>query len=325
MNQILYTIENEEEKNRMKNITLFFGIVIIIFGILLVLTGGYSFAVANAEKQQAIEETKVPSLDLSFENNKVIIKVTHSKELEKLEYTWNEEKTVVLDEAGQQNITETINVPAGKNTLKVKVTDVKGKTTSTVKEVSYEGTYMDLSVVDNKSLKIVITDVKGLQSATYKWNSGEETTAYPNETNPTVIEIVSNIPIGLNTIEINATNKANEVQTKEMQVQGITKPTISIDYDDARTTINIKFKDDQGIQSYSYKVSNAPLDKIIKNGKLIENAQEKLTQVVSETKEGNGEKEITQQLTFNEGFNYIEVTITNVEGAEEKFSGWCAK
>ena len=58
MNQILYTIENEEEKNRMRSIVLFFGIVIIIFGILLVATGGYSIAMSQIAKQEAKRRKK---------------------------------------------------------------------------------------------------------------------------------------------------------------------------------------------------------------------------------------------------------------------------
>lgn len=325
MNQILYTIENEQEKNRMRSITLFFGIVIIIFGILLMTTGGYSIAVSSAEKQKAKEAARVPTIELSFEDNRAIINVTHSREIKAIEYYWNNEEAVVINKQGEKNTTESIDVPAGINTLNVKATDVSGKNTSVSKEFAYEGTYMNLSVIDNKSLKIVITDVKGLQSATYKWNDGEEIVTYPSVQDPNVIELISNIPIGLNKIEVRAVNNDNEIETKEMQVQGIKKPIMDINPNEDKTLINIDFKDVQGILSYSYKVSNAPLEDLIKDGKLIENAKQKLTKIISETKEGNGQKHITEQIKFNEGFNFVEVTITNIEGAEETFTGWCAK
>lgn len=325
MNQILYTIENEQEKKRMNSIILFFGIIIIVFGILLIATGGYSLAVSRAEKQETIETAQIPNIQLSFKENKAIISVTHSRKLKNIEYFWNDEEETIINVREQENAREEIDVPAGTNILKVKVTDVEGKSSTVSQEFSYEGIYMDLSVVDNKSLKIVITDVKGLQSATYKWNSGEETMVYPNGNDNKVIEIISSIPIGLNTIEVKAINNENKIQTKEMQVQGITKPTVNIKPSDDKTVINIEFKDDQGIQSYTYKVRNAPLQDIIKDGKLIENPKEKLNEIISETKEGNGEKQITEQITFNKGFNYIEVIIINIEGAEEVISGWCAK
>lgn len=325
MNQILYTIENEQEKNKMKSITLFFAIVIIIFGILLVATGGYSLASANKAKQEAIEAAKVPVIELSAVENKAIVKISHSREIKNIEYSWNNGEVTIINKEGKKNTSEEIELPAGKNTLNVKVIDVEGKTSNISQEFSYQGTYMDLSVVDNKSLKIIVTDVEGLQSVTYRWNSGEETTAYPDTPNSTSIEIITNIPTGLNTIVVTAINNKNATQTKEMQVQGITKPTMDIDLNPERTLISIKFKDDQGIQSYSYKVSIAPIEEIVKDGKLLPNAKENLKQTISETKQANGEKEITEQITFNEGFNFVEVTITNVEGAEETLTGWCAK
>ena len=325
MNQILYTIENEQEKNRMKSITLFFGIVIIIFGILLVATGGYSIASANKAKQEAIEAAKIPVIELSVEENKAIVNISHSREIKKIEYYWNDGEVITVNKEGKKNISEEIDLPAGKNTLNVKAFDIEGKTSNITQEFSYQGTYMDLSVVDNKSLKILVTDVEGLQSVTYKWNSGEETTAYPDTPNSTSIEITTNIPIGLNTIVVTSINNKNITQTKEMQVQGITKPTMDIDLNPERTLISIKFKDDQGIQSYSYKVSSAPIEEIVKDGKLLPNAKEKLKETISQTKQANGEKEIIEQITCNEGFNYVEVTIINIEGAEETLTGWCAK
>lgn len=325
MNQILYTIENEEEKNRMKSIIVFFGIVIIVFGILLVATGGYSLASAQKAKQEAIEAARVPVIELSSQENNAIVNIKHSREIKRIEYSWNNGEVTVINKQGQQNVREEIELPAGKNTLNVKAVDVEGKSSNLTQEFSYEGTYMDLSVIDNKSLKIVVTDIKGLQSVTYKWNQGEETVAYPDTPNATSIEIISNIPVGLNTIEVKAINNENITQTKEMQVQGITKPKMSINFDEQRTVINIKFRDDQGIQSYSYKVSTAPIEEIVKDGKVVENSKEKLQEVISETKQANGEKEITEQVVFNKGFNYVEVTITNIEGAEETYTGWCAK
>lgn len=326
MNQILYTIENEQEKNKMKSIVLFFGIVIIIFGILLVATGGYSIATASAKRKEAMEAAKVPNIELSAENNIITIDVKHFREIKMIEYCWNDDEPIIIDEEGQENLQETIDVLAGKNTLSVAVTDIAGKVSNITQEFTYEGTCMDVSVVDNKNLKIVVTDVKGLKSVTYKWgDDGEEVKAYPDEDDLTTIEVIVDIPIGLNKLIVKSINNENQIETKEREIQGITKPTMSVSYDVEKTTISIKIKDNQGIESYSYKISNAPLEDIIENGKLIENPQEKLTQIVSETKQGDSQKEIIEKVDFAEGFNYIEITITNVEGATETITGWCAK
>lgn len=325
MNQILYTIENEEEKNRMRSIVLFFGIVIIIFGILLVATGGYSIAMSQIAKQEEIEAAKIPVIELSVKDNIATIKVEHSTAISKIEYYWNDEEAEVEDINGKQKVTQEVELPAGKNKLNVKVTDIEGRVATIAQEYAYEGTYMDVSVIDNKRLKIVVTDVKGFQSVTYKWTDGEEVIQYPDSPNDISIEIVADIPMGLKTITITAVNNDNVVENKEMQVQGVTAPKMTVKYSDDKSLININFKDDQGIQSYSYKVSTAPITEIVQNGKLVSNAKEKLKEVISETKQANGEKEITEPVTFNEGFNYVEVTITNIEGITETITGWCAK
>ncbi len=325
MNQILYTIENEEEKNRIKSIILFFAITIIIFGIILTTMGGYQIALSAREKAEAIEAAKVPEIALSVEDNKVIITVNHTREISDIIYSWNDEEETTLEENTSEEITETINVPAGTNTFNVTAIDIQGKTSTISQEVTYIGTYMDLAVVANKSLKITVTDMEGLQSVTYKWNSGEETTAYPDAVGDTVIEITTDIPIGYNTITVTAVNNNNEIETKEQPVQGITRPTISPSYDSGRTKLIINLSDEQGIESYSYSLKYAAVEDIAKNGELIENYEEKLTLYASETIEANGEKTITFTLPFQEGFNYLEVKVTNIEGAEESTSGWCSK
>lgn len=327
MNQILYTIENEEEKNRTKSIILFFAITIIIFGVVMTGMGGYRIASAKVAKEEAIEAAKVPNVELKVDNesNNAIIKVSHVRDIKNIEYAWNNEEKVVLDGNSTKEIEQYIDLPAGTNTLNVIVTDIEGKTTTSSKEFTYVGTYMEVSIIDNKSIKITVTDMEGLQSVSYKWNDDEEITSYPEEITSQVMEITSDIPIGTNTLKVKAVNGENEIEEKEVTVQGISKPTMNINYNSERTVITIRLNDDQGIQSYSYTLSSAPIKDIAKDGKIIPEFKEKLRQVTSQTKDGQEQTSITEQLEFQEGFNYLEVTITNIEGIEETFSGWCAK
>lgn len=328
MNQILYTIENEEEKNKNKSVMLFFAITIIIFGLIMVSMGGYRIATAQIAKEEAIEEATIPKVELYAEDNKVKTIIEHIREIKEIIYSWNNGEEVqlsVFSENFNGIIEEEIEIPGGTNTINIKVIDIKGNTATVSGEFTYKGSYMDLSVINNKSLKIIVTDMLGLQSVTYQWNSGEETTVYPQEENPQKVEIVSEIPMGLNTIEIKAVNKANEVEEKEMPVQGITKPTMKINYNSDRTNLIINMNDEQGIESYSYKLSTAPISEIAENGNIRTDFQDKLTVVTSQTKQGNGQQSIIDELPFEQGFNYLELTIRNIEGVEENFSGWCAK
>ena len=304
MNQILYTMENQEEKNRAKSIMLFFGITIIIFGLIMVAMGGYRIASAKMAKEEALEAAKIPNITLSIQDNKVKINIKHIREIKDIIYSWNNGEDTVLavyTDNFTGSIDEEIDIPGGTNTLNIRVVDVDGKTATATQKFTYKGTYMDLSVIDNKSLKIIVTDMIGLQSVTYSWNGEQEQTVYPDENNQSKIEI------------------------KEMQVKGITKPTMKINYNSDRTMLNLKLNDEQGIESYSYKLSSAPISEIAENGNIIPNFKEKLTVVTSQTKQGNKQTSITEQLPFQTGFNYLEITIKNTEGVEENFSGWCAK
>ncbi len=323
MNQILYTIENGEEKNKTKNIIIFFAIAIMIFGIMIVAMGGYKIAAARAAR----EEAKVPNIELAFEEeyNNAIIRVNHIREIDNIKYSWNGGEEVVLDENSSEGIEEYIEVPSGTNILNVTVTDIEGKTSTIAQSFTYKGSYMEVSVVDNKSLRIVVTDMAGLQSVSYKWNNNEEIVEYPSRNDQTVIEITSDIPVGENTISVRAVNNENEIEEKQTTVKGIARPTIDIKYNADKTIISAKLNDSQGIRSYSYKLSNAPISAISENGSIIPEFKDKLTLVTSQTIQGGGQNSIEEQLQFLEGFNYLEITVINIEGVEETFAGWCAK
>ena len=307
MNPILYPIESQEEKNRMKSIMLFFGVTIIIFGLIMVSMGGYRIASAKIAKEEAIEEATVPKVNLYEMDNKLTISINHIREIKEIIYSWNDGEEIqlsVYSENFNGNIEEEIDIPGGTNKINVKVIDTKGKTATVSGEFTYKGTYMDLSVIDNKSLKIVVTDMVGLQSVTYQWNNTEqEITAYPQEGSPERVEIVSDIPTGLNSIKIKSVNKQNVIENKEIPVKGITKPTMKISYNGDRTILTIKLNDDQGIQSYSYSLSIAPISEIAENGNIIPNFKDKLTLVTSETKQGNQQQSITEQVPFEQGLD----------------------
>jgi hypothetical protein len=322
MNQILYTIEDSNIENNNKNIIKIFAVLVIIFGTVLLASGVYQFVRLMQEKQEQIEASKTPEITFSDEDNVVTIEVSYDKIITSIIYNWNDDEITTLTENKSENISEKIEVPSGTNTLYIKVIDEDGKTTNFSKEFTYKGTYMDVSVVDNKQLKVIVTDEVGLQSVTYKWNSEEEIIAVPEEDENT-IEIITDIPTGLNTISITSINNNNEIQSKEKEVQGITKPTIKVNK--VNSEFRIQLNDDQGIKSYSYKLYRADIKDIAKNGKLIENYKEKVTLVSEEEITVDSETEVLTTIDLEDGFNYLELTVKNVEGAEESISGWGVK
>ena len=230
-----------------------------------------------------------------------------------------------MNENKASGIKEYLDIPAGKNTLFVKVTDSNGISSTAEGEFSYKGTYLDPSLIDNKKIKIVATDNEGLQSLAYKWNNEEEKMEEAPSISTKQMEMTADIPIGLNTITFIAVNNRNEITRKEMEVQGITKPTIRVYYNSDKTLFTIKLKDDQGIESYSYRVSSAKVKDVAEDNQIKENFKEKLVKVTENTVQGNSELEITDKVGIVDEFNYLEIKVKNIEGAEETLTGWCAK
>ena len=330
MNQILYTIEERNNQSKIKSIVLFFGIFLIIFGISITGVSAYSIVSSNKRKQEEIEMSKIPEITLENGDNKAIIRVEHVRNIKDIVYSWisedgeeTDEETISENKAS--GIAETIEIPAGTNTLHVKVTDMEGKYATAEKEYSYKGTYMDVYVVDNKNLRIKVIDVNGLQSVTYNWNNDEKITEYAEDTDTQTMEIETAIPVGMNTINVTAVNNENEKVTMNKDVQGITKPTIYVTFNSDRILFTMKIKDDQGIESYSYTLYRAKVEDIAENGELIPNFEEKLIKVTSNEVQGNGQMDITDKLELADEFNYLVIRAKNVEGAEEVFSGWCVK
>ena len=177
MNQILSTsMPINDKKNKIKyknnkpvdikNILKFFAISILIFGTLVAGTGVY--AIYKTISKENKTETSI------------LLKVTHSKNIEKVEYNWNNEDKIVVNGKGGQYLEEEIELPAGTNTLHVLVQDEEGK------EIKYEKQYelesnINFEVSENK-IKITYNGQKQISYMTYKWDEEEEKTIEINDT-----------------------------------------------------------------------------------------------------------------------------------------------
>ena len=140
MNQILSTdISGNKKKNKnskpieINNIVKFFAIAIIIFGIFIIGIGAYSIIDYQKEQQ---EENIEPTIQIENKtNNSIILKVTHKKNIESLEYGWNDEEKVFVNGNNGRYLEKEITIPSGTNTLHVIIRDEYGK------EITYEKQY----------------------------------------------------------------------------------------------------------------------------------------------------------------------------------------
>ena len=236
MNQILSTsmpINNKKNKIKyknnkpvdIKNILKFFAISILIFGTLVAGTGVYAIYKSQIEKK---DENLEPTISLENKTEtSILLKVTHSKNIEKVEYNWNNEDKIVVNGKGGQYLEEEIELPAGTNTLHVLVQDEEGK------EIKYEKQYelesnINFEVSENK-IKITYNGQKQISYMTYKWDEEEEKTI---EINDTKIEQELEALKGLHTLTVSVIDENNKKDTKSQKINGVSKPQVTIDLDE---------------------------------------------------------------------------------------------
>lgn len=297
MNQILYTGKTGGPAS-IKSIVKFFAISIIILGVIFIGEGSYALYENDKLNRQVIDNT-VPEISFAQEENNAIVTVTHNKGISKVNYRWNDElETTVRGNDENTVILDNISISSGINTLHVTAVDINGRSSEKSFEYAYDGICIELSVIDSIYLKITASDVTGLSYITYKWNSGEEIKAYANTEDPTIIEQITEIPTGLNTLSITAVNSSNKTLTKTQDVKGIHPPVIKLYIQDNNLIVDVT--DEEGIAKISQQIN-------------VE--EEKVT-------EYNGDKHVRYTYTINpEEDILVTITATDIEGVSRTFKG----
>ncbi len=258
MNQILSTdMPNDNNKNRnkvktrnsrpanIKSILKFFGISILVFGILMVGSGVYSIVKNQIEtKEKNLEPT------ISIENKTdtiILLKVMHQKTISKVEYWWNNGQKVIVNGNNGQYIDKEITVPTGKNTLHVLVQDIDGK------EITYDKEYeiqsnINIQVIENR-IKITCESDTLISYMTYRWDDGEEIKVDINDT--TIGEEIDVIR-GLHELTIIVVDENNNTDTKVQKINGVSKPKISIGVDNEEKHFVIKLSDEDKLLKFEF-------------------------------------------------------------------------
>lgn len=228
MNQILYTGGKKDGPASIKSILRFFSICLIVLGLIFMGKGSYALY-ENYEMSKVEVDNSFPTITFEQEGNNAIITAFHNTGISKVKYHWNDEReTIEQGNSEQTFIKDDIAISPGTNTLYVTAIAVNGRTTEDSYSYSYDGIAIEFSVVDNTYIKITASDVEGLTSLNFKWNSDEEIIAYPNGNDNTVIEQLTEIPTGLNTLSVTVVNSLNKTLTKTQSIKGNHPPQIDI-------------------------------------------------------------------------------------------------
>lgn len=252
MNQILITgeekIKRKKEKKVLpvKAIVSFFAICIIILGICMISCSVY----AKDKINEVVEANAKPQVEINRndDNNTIEINVNHVRGITQIAYRWNDEEETVIDGNNQKNVSETIDLLGGQNTLTVTVTEENGES------VTYEKQYkagniptIKLEAVSN-GVQLTSTSESTIKYIVYSWDDGEEQKI---EVGDSSYEGIINAPKGEHMLKITVVDENNMEAKKEQKVVGDTEPTLTVkpDYVNGKVSFVIDAEDDELIRT----------------------------------------------------------------------------
>lgn len=303
MNQILSTSIPMDNKKKQTNkthnpieiekILKFFGIVILIFGIFLIGIGVYK--ITQNQVQQKAENTE-PTISIENKTeNTILLKIINQKNINRLEYGWNDEEPTIIYGNNGKYLEKEINVPAGSNILNVLVVDVDGKETTYEKQYERESN-IEFEVSGNK-IKIIYNGDTMISYMTYRWDEEEETRV---EIQDTTIEKEIDTIKGLHTLTVVVVDENNNTDTKQQKINGVSKPKVEVTVDEQNEHFVIKASDEEKISKFSFRLNQDENQEYEMN---LEDKDFKEIQYV-----------LQDSMKLQPGENTIEVTVYNSNG-----------
>lgn len=257
MNQILQT-ENKKNKTQgpieINKIVKFFAIAILIFGIILIGLGLYSYISNNSQEENPTVANLKPEVNITKQDENILVQVTHNVAISQIIYKWNQEQEQVIEGENRTSLSETIDLPFGTNTLYLRVVDINGQETVFQKEYVVDGDgkpVIELTLTKDYKIKITVQDAVGLKYINYTWNNGEKTKVEANIENLTIIEQTVDIPLGQNTLTVDAVNTSDTITTKELEVKGVKRPVVTFAKDGDYLIIRAEDEDAMKLVTYT--------------------------------------------------------------------------
>lgn len=306
MNQILQT-ENKKQGAPIdiKKIVIFFAIAIIIFGVVLICIGSYAMITGTKEPEQPEDnpqvENTVPQVDIERTEDNILINIKHTKPIMSIKYHWNDETEQTIETNSNLEISEEIALPFGNNTLNLTVTDSNGKESNYVKEYVSDGEgkpVIELLLTKENKIRIKVQDSQGLKYIRYTWNSGNYVTVKANIDDLKIIDETVEIPLGQNTLRVEAVNVDSMITTKELEVKGVRRPVVSLRLEGSNLVI--KAEDQVGLKVINFTINGQKYQMNCQERKLIEYKQ-----------------------PLEQGENIVELTAENIDGGITEVNGKC--
>ena len=300
-------INSGDKSNKKSKIAIkIFAFILIILAIGI---GAYALITINKNNEQKakqIAEQKQIVINVTQQDEtKVDIKVEAINQIQKVAYSWNEDISTekVIQGEGRNSIEEKgIEIPKGKNTLRVSVEDVRSTKENIVKEFTNENgkdiTKPQITIeVKNGNIEITATDDTQMATLKYNWDGEEVKTTNLEKNSQNKKEIKVNITPkqGQALLKVTAIDAAGNEQKEQKDFNGVKAPEIAAEQTADEKNILIYVTHYVGIQKVEYAINSKVYVKEHRDG---ETDNKKWT--------------ISQEL--NMGENTIEIKATSVEG-----------
>ena len=290
-----------------------FAFLLILIAIALIASGVYSLM--KNKKDSSIDKTPTVSkvqatieAQANEDNGKVVISVSSDIAINKLIYNWNQNIEKVISGEDRTTMEELIDLPAGQNTLTIKVIDMENN--ETIKTFSFEAEKgidttppeITLEITSSKTLLITATDDNAIAFITYMWNEGEQITVEAEEEDQKEIQVELEIPRGKNTINVIAVDNSETPNTKSATktLDGVTKPEIGYNLTADASVLELVCTHENGIKSIFYTFNGKDYEKVFEDD------------------------EISTYISFTqpseEGENKMNLTVTSVNGTVANFN-----
>ena len=295
MNQILQTENKPKGSIEIKKIVKFFAVVMILFGAILIVGGSYAMFTGTKEETKKGVQASVPDVTITKEQENLAIKINHTKPITSVTYHWNEEAVQTIETRNSLTVSDVISLPFGNNKLYITVTDQEGK------EYVSDGDgrpVIELLLTEENKIRIKAQDAKGLKYIRYTWNSGNYVTIEANIEDLILIDELAEIPLGQNTLRVEAVNIDNMITTKEIEVKGVKRQTVSLRQDAKRLIIHVE--DEQQIKVVNFVLNGQKYQMNMGVVKVIDHA-----------------------IDLIPGENRIELVAENMEGGITEVNGKC--
>lgn len=196
MNQILSVEMPKKGKNKIskkaniKSVIIFFSIALILFGIIIIISG-LSSMIKNKDKNgeennqsNVVTEIK-PTIDIVQGDKKLEVTVSGTEEILEVSYKWANQDAVVENGNGRDKINLDIDIPVGTNKIEITATGISGG----VEKLEHEYTGVEtaepkigIKQNEDESLKLTYESQSKINSISYYYDNNKPTKKEINDT-----------------------------------------------------------------------------------------------------------------------------------------------